>query len=289
LESRFYRNPPVFASADAQPTKILDKVCDKVLFLGQALDTITLESVNFPSTHWSLLAKATLNGEPEARRALEELCRRYWIPVDQFIRARGLSEAEAQDLTQEFMLHLLEKSTFARADPLRGRFRSFLLGALVRFLADAADRRRAQKRGGAIVHVSLAGPSSAIQEQVSVEGSAENLIFDREWGLTILETALNRLQREYAQAQRKEEFALLKNFLPGGMEPPSYDVAARQIGLSIATFKSQLHRLRRRLRSLVREEVAQTVSAPHEIDAEMAHLQEVLMDKGSEFSPPAET
>ncbi len=243
----------------------------------------------FPTTHWSLLAKASLDGDTESRKALEELCRRYWGPVHRFIRARGVSEAEAQDLTQDFIVHLLEKSTFARADRLRGRFRSFLLGALVRFLGDEADRRQAQKRGGAIHHVSFDAAEFKADTEPAMAGDERATLFDREWALTILERALGRVRQEYAGTDRVSEFTVLKNFLPGAAQPPSYAAAAGQIGLSVPAFKSEVHRLRRRFRALVREEVAQTVSAPHEIDAEMTHLQQMLMDKGSEFGARDET
>src|SRR4051812_23498526 len=102
--------------------------------------------MHFPSTHWSLLAKASINGDSESSRALEQLCQRYWEPLRLFIRSRGISEAETQDLAQDFIVHLIEKSTFRRADRMKGRFRSFLLGALVRFLGDKADARAAVKR-----------------------------------------------------------------------------------------------------------------------------------------------
>ena len=114
-------------------------------------------------------------------------------------------------------------------------------------------------------------------------GSESAIFFDREWALTVLERALGRVRHEYTRTRRDSEFIVLKNFLPGAAPPPSYAAAAGQIGLSIPAFKSELHRLRRRFRALVREEVALTVSAPHEIDAEMIHLQHVLMDKGNEF------
>lgn len=243
----------------------------------------------FPTTHWSLLAKASLDGNTEGRKALEELCRRYWGPVHQFVRCRGVSETEAQDLTQDFIVHVLEKSVFSRADRLQGRFRSFLLGALVRFLADKADQRGALKRGGGVQHVSFDSDEHAADTQSDHAAGADTLVFDREWALAILETALARVRREYGEARREGEFTVLKGFLPCGTEPPSYETAAGQIGRSVPAFKSEVHRLRRRFRALVREEVAQTVSAPHEIDAEMAHLQQVLMDRGSEFGVPGET
>ena len=109
----------------------------------------------FPSTHWSVLARASASGETAGHEALEALCRRYWTPLNQFIRSRGYSEAEAEDLTQEFLLHLLEHSTLRKPDPLRGKFRSFLLGALMKFLSHERERQLAQKRGGQQPHISL--------------------------------------------------------------------------------------------------------------------------------------
>jgi len=206
----------------------------------------------FPTTHWSLLAKASLDDNTEGRKALEELCRRYWTPVHQFVRCRGVSEAEAQDLTQDFMMHVLEKSVFSRANRLQGRFRSFLLGALTRFLADKADQRAALKRGGGVRHVSFDSDEHDAVTQSDQAPRADTLVFDREWALAILETALARVRREYAEARREDEFTVLKGFLPGGTEPLSYGAAAGQLGRSVPAFKSEVHRMRRRFRVLAR-------------------------------------
>lgn len=241
--------------------------------------------MHFPSTHWSLLAKASVNGDSESSRALEELCQRYWEPVRLFIRSRGISESEAEDLAQDFIVHLIEKSTFRRADRMKGRFRSFLLGALVRFLGDKADARAALKRGGKVQHVSL-DESVDVGTEISPEAA---IIFDREWAVTVLETALKRVKREYSKTAEGKTFDVLKRFLPGAAEPLSYDEAAAKAGLSVGALKSEIHRLRRRFRGFVHEEVAQTVSAPHEIEAEMAHLQRVLMDRSNQFGPVHET
>jgi RNA polymerase sigma factor (sigma-70 family) len=238
----------------------------------------------FPTTHWSLLAKASVNGDSESSKALEELCRRYRQPAYLFIVSRGVSGAEAEDLTQEFLVHLIEKSTFRRADRMRGRFRSFLLGALVRFLSDKSDARTALKRGGSVDHISF----DAGQEfEESVELRDEAMKFDREWALTILERALERVREEYQE--KPEVLAILKRFLPGSAEQPTYDEAARGMGISVGALKSEIHRLRQRFRGLMREEVAQTVSAPHEIEEEMAHLQRVLMDRSNDFNGSRET
>jgi RNA polymerase sigma factor (sigma-70 family) len=243
--------------------------------------------MEFPTTHWSVLAKATVHGEADSRAALETLCQKYWGPVRSFIRFQGVSEAEAEDLAQEFMLHVLEKSIFTRADRLQGRFRSFLLGSLTRFLGDARDRRNALKRGGDVHHVSLDEPGPGADLEEPAASTPGVTAFDREWALTILETALARLQADYVQAKAEERFEIWKKFLPGATETCSYEAAAARLGVTVPAFKSDIHRLRRRLRTLVRNEIARTVSAPHEIETEMAHLQRVLMDRGSEIGENA--
>lgn len=233
--------------------------------------------MHFPTTHWSLLARASLNGEVEARAALEELCRRYWLPVHQFIQFRGHREAGAEDLTQDFFLHVCRHSTFSRADRMRGRFRTFLLGALVKFLANETDRANAQKRGGGAADLRLDEMDDCEAPPTPPTVLAD---FDREWATTILANALERVRGEFTDTGRGEVFATLKNFLPGASAPPAYEDAAQRIGSSVPALKSEVHRLRLRFRALIREEVAATVSAPHEIEEELAHLQSVLMDRG---------
>jgi len=238
----------------------------------------------FPTTQWTLLARASLSGESSASQALEELCRRYWAPLRHFIRVRGYTDAEAEDLTQEFLLHLLQHSTLQKADRLRGRFRSFLLGALMRFLSDQADRRHAQKRGSGAVHLSV---ESSEAGDIAAVDDPSAILFDREWALAILENALKATGEEFAAGAGAAKFAVLRQFLPGSLEVPSYEQAAAQLGMSLPALKSELHRLRQRFKALVRQEIANTVSAPHEIDDEMAHLQKVLLDRGSRW-PDAE-
>ena len=226
------------------------------------------------------MARATLDGETEGRAALDELCRRYWSPLRQFIRLRGYNEAEAEDLTQEFLLHLLEHATLHKADRMRGKFRTFLLGALVRFLGDERDRRQALKRGGGATHISLA----TAEEGSTSQPAADAAIFDREWALTILENALRQVRQEFVGDVNR--FEVLQRFLPGTLQTPSYEDAAAQLAISLPALKSEVHRLRQRFRILVRQEVAGTVSAPHEIDEEVDYLGNVLMDKGSDLSGP---
>jgi DNA-directed RNA polymerase specialized sigma24 family protein len=244
--------------------------------------------MEFPSTNWTLLAEASLNGSAAGRKALEELCGRYWAPIYRFIRSRDFPAPEAQDLTQDFMLHLLDKSLFSRAEASRGRFRSFLLGALVRFMADATDKQRAVKRGGGQPPVSL--DSDEFRDR-PVFLPAQDLVqlFDREWAIGILESAMAQLHDEYAGRKNSHLYTTLQHFLPGSSAVPNYEQTAQELGISPGALKTEVHRLRRRLRALVREEVARTVSAPHDIEPELTYLQKVLMDHGlsheSDFPP----
>lgn len=238
----------------------------------------------FPTTHWSLLARATLSGETEALAALNELCRRYWMPVHQFVQRRGYREAEAEDLTQEFLIHVCQHAMLQRADRARGRFRSFLLGALVRFLGDMKDRRNALKRGGAQPHISLDEVNESATAAVEELSAQEVIIFDRAWAQAILSSVLNQIRDDFHRAGRAQEFVTLKQFLPGSGNPVSYDAAAQQMGVTVAALTSEIHRLRNTFRERLRAEVASTVSAPHEIDGEMAHLHRVLSHPATDFA-----
>jgi len=239
--------------------------------------------VNFPSTHWSILGHATKSGGDRQAEALEEMCKRYWTPVFHALRQRGYMEAEAQDLTQEFLVQLTDHSAWRRADPHRGRFRSFLLGSLSRFLREVETRRRAQKRGGDIQHVSAS--EDAVAETLSDASMAEDVVrsFDRNWALELMGRAFEKTRQEYAAGGKAHLFAHLKAFLPVGKEPPTYEQTAATLGITLAALKTEIFRLRNAFRVNVRSEVAQTVSAPHEVDAELAWLQRVLMDRGSDL------
>lgn len=238
----------------------------------------------FPSTHWSLLAKASLNGESGARDAMEELCRRYWTPIYQFLRAQGHSEIESQDLTQAFLLHLLERSVLKKPDRLKGRFRSFLLGSLTHFLRDHLDRQRAEKRGGNQPHASLEEAEFQHQASIPHEDPLCSGRFDREWAMVILESALAKVQEEYLGDGRSKAYDVLRQFLPGAVYSIPYIDAAATLRMGVPAFKSEVHRMRTRFRAFVREQIAGTVSAPHEIEDEMHYLHQVLMDPGYEAS-----
>ncbi len=225
----------------------------------------------FPTTRWSLLAQATIHGDALQREALGEFYRRYREPVVNFIRHNG-NPAKAEDLAQEFFIHLVEHSTLQRADPLRGRFRSFLLGALARFLARARARSGATKRGGGEPPLSLDAMMPGAGEPAVPADVAQ--AFDREWARDLLV----RVRRDLA-AEWKGEAAgqvMLWRFLPGAVDTPAYETAAAELGWTLARLKTEVFRLRQKFRDQVRLEVALTVDAPHEIDAEMAHLHLVL-------------
>src|SRR5687768_4565356 len=169
--------------------------------------------MEFPATEWSLLAQATLHGEASAAEALAEFCRRYREPVLHFIRRRGVPPADAEDLAQEFLLHVMEKSTLRRADAARGRFRSFLMGALVRFLRDAHQRAGAQKRGGGLSPLSTDLPEPSAD--LPVVAPDDVAIFDREWAHRLLELTLEGLRTEYERLGRRDLHSILRDYLPG--------------------------------------------------------------------------
>jgi DNA-directed RNA polymerase specialized sigma24 family protein len=231
--------------------------------------------MEFPSTQWSLLAEATLNGDTRGRDALAEFYRQYHEPVVAFVRRRGFPPDDIEDLAHEFFVHLMEKTTLRRADASRGRFRSFLLGALVRFLAHARDRRHAAKRGGGHAPVSfdeLAG--SAAEPNVP---AVEQHAYDRDWAVQLLRRALAQVEAEFMQRGRTADFIVLRAYLPGaGHPPPAYEDSAVRLGLGLGAFKTEVHRLRLRVREVLRREIAATVSSPEQIEDEVAYLGRVL-------------
>lgn len=232
-------------------------------------------AVSFPTTNWTLLAAATLDGNTQGRAALESLCREYRRPVHAVLRARGFPAPEAEDLTQEFFLGLFETRAWKRADRERGRFRSFLLGALGHMLDHVWRARFAQKRGGGESPVSLDAAADAGLEIAAPDAMRCDL-FDREWALGLIQAAFADVEREFADSARIEEFAVLRRFLPGVEAPMRYDEAARLLGKSEGVVKSLVHRLRARFRETLRRSVARTVAAAHEVEEELAYLHAVL-------------
>jgi RNA polymerase sigma factor (sigma-70 family) len=227
----------------------------------------------FATTHWSLVLAASQGDTPQSAAALEQLCRTYWPPIYAFIRRQGCSPEDAQDLTQEFFARLLRENSVARADPGRGRFRSFLLGALKHTLADARAKAGAQKRGGGREFISwdqVQGEERLYAEPLN--RFSPDRVFDRRWAMTVLEQALARLRAEYDGAERRPVFEALRGYVTGEPVATFYAQAAAGLGLSESAVKSAIYRLRQRYHALVREEVAQTVANAADLEEEIRYL-----------------
>ena len=232
----------------------------------------------FATTHWSLVgaAKGDEASQTRAREALEELCRAYWYPLYAFVRSRGYSVVDAQDLTQAFFARIIETGGFASADPERGRFRSYLLGAMKHFLANEWHRAQTQKRGGQVQLLEWdALDPEARYAEASEQSDNPELLFDREWALETTAGALQELRDEMAKAGKSEQFDALKGTLGGQDELPRDQIAAR-LGMSEGAVKVAVHRLRQRYGKLLRAAIAETVSNEEDLDDEMRYLVAVL-------------
>jgi RNA polymerase sigma-70 factor (ECF subfamily) len=237
----------------------------------------------FAETAWGVVLAAGNASEPRAHEALAELCRVYWPPIYGYLRRRGYNRDDAQDLTQNFFQHLLEENTVRRASPKRGRFRSFLLGALTRCLADEHAQLRAIKRGGNAQFISIDALASEEMhhKQVAAElNPAESL--DARWAGVLLERALAKVRAAFSADGESGLFLSLSPFLAGEKPTASYQEVAERIGLSLGAVKTHIHRLRRQFAAAVRQEVLQTVSAPHEVDDELRQLRAVFARAGQQ-------
>jgi RNA polymerase sigma-70 factor (ECF subfamily) len=231
----------------------------------------------FVTTHWSVVLTAGRTDTVRAQNALAKLCSTYWYPLYAYVRRRGQSPEDAQDLTQEFFARLLERNWIGRADQQKGRFRSFLLSAMNCFLADEWDKARAQKRGGGQTAVPLQFDTAETRyghEPADTVTPEQN--FERRWALTLLEEVLRQLRSTYEQDGRTELFEALHPCLIGDRTAQPYSELAARLGVNEGTVKSAVHRLRQRYRQVLRDEIAQTVAEPGEIDEELRHLFAVL-------------
>jgi RNA polymerase sigma-70 factor (ECF subfamily) len=239
--------------------------------------TLQEGGASFATTHWSVVARCALTDVPEAADALARLCEMYWPPIYSFIRRRGYSPSDAQDLTQSFFAFFLRTKAYARTDRLHGKFRSFLLASVKNFLSDNWDRDQAIRRGGGYQFVSLDQEAAeAFYDASSASDSTAEHLFELRWAKALTSGALNSLREELQAEGKLKLFEQLKSFLIGGTVIPSYDEASARSGLPKATVKTHVHRLRQRYREIVRSEIARTVSAPHEIDEEVRYLCNVL-------------
>jgi RNA polymerase sigma factor (sigma-70 family) len=238
------------------------------------------EADRFRTTHWSVVLLSAQTQVPGSRTALADLCRLYWYPLYAFVRRRGYSAEDAQDLTQSFFLSLLERKSLRQVGPEKGKFRSFLLASLKNHLSDAFDREHSIKRGGQIEFIELdfENGEERYREDAVDQLSAEK-IFDARWAMTLLDHAMERLRQEYATQGKTGTLELLQPFLdPANTKRlPSYEEAAEKLKVSLGSVKTLIHRLRKRYSQILREEVGRTVTDPQAVDEEIHALCEALI------------
>jgi RNA polymerase sigma factor (sigma-70 family) len=231
----------------------------------------------FTTTHWSVVLAAGLQPSPQTDQALEALCRTYWYALYAFVRRQGYDVPDAQDLTQEFFARFLDKKYIQRADPERGRFRSFLLACLKNFLANEWDRARTVKRGAAFKTISW--DEHLAENQFIAEpanGASPDEAFEKRWAGMLLEQVLVRLREEFTAAGKSETFNPLKQFLWGAESSISYADLSKQLGLSEGAARVAVHRFRQRYQELLRTAIADTVADPQDVDDELRHLISVI-------------
>jgi len=211
--------------------------------------------------------------QPYADRALEELCQAYWYPLYAFARRHQPSREDAEDLTQAFFASILSRNSFAGLEKERGRFRAFLLASLKNFMANAWDKSQAIKRGGSIIHLSLDYQNADSQFQIAAcAGTSPDRAFDREWAVTLLGTVIERLRTECESSGRREQFAELKLCLTAGKGAVDDAGVAQRLDLNEGAVRVAAHRLRKRYRELLRDEIAQTLADPSHVDEELQVL-----------------
>src|SRR6185437_3507842 len=238
---------------------------------SQTMHTLPGSSSQFPTTRWTLVVAAGHPDRKQARSALVSLCESYWYPLYAYLRRRGYPADQAQDLTQDFFMRILEGRYLDRADQEKGRFRSFILTSLKFFVADEEDRRRAHKRGGgAVVPLEFPSGEEFYQREPAHDETPER-IFERRWALAVLDRVVEKLRDEFLQHGRPEHFERLKVFLLAQSDAP-YAALAREMNTSEGALKVAIHRLRKRYRELFRHEIADTVADPAEVESELRFL-----------------
>jgi DNA-directed RNA polymerase specialized sigma24 family protein len=234
----------------------------------------------FQSTRWSVVLVSAKSQAPGSKEAFADFCKLYWYPLYAFIRYRGHSPEDAQDLVQGFFLHLIERKTLNRVDRSKGKFRSFLLASLQKYLSDEADRARCLKRGGGAVFVPVNfGGAEDRYLLEAVDELTPQKIFDARWAMALIDGVLNRLKREYDSQGKATTFQALRAFLDpiNTKSLPSYEEVAVQLQVSVGALKTLIHRLRKRYTALIREEISRTVSDAGDVDAEIHQLCEALI------------
>jgi RNA polymerase sigma-70 factor (ECF subfamily) len=230
----------------------------------------------FATTHWSVVVAAGRPEDPAAQEALATLCTEYWYPLYAYVRRRGFQAAEAQDLTQGFIVHLLEHNAVQAADQARGRFRAFLLSSLHHFLANQWRHDQAEKRGGGRIRsLDLAdGERRYLQEPADL--LTPERIYERRWAMTLLQKAVAALRSDYEASGKGDLFETLKAYLGGNAAAVPYRDLAEQLGTSEGALKVAIHRLRQRCRECLRRTIGDTVASPADIDEELRFLFQVV-------------
>ena len=231
----------------------------------------------FVTTQWSTVVRAGRGDAPRAQAAIEKLCGTYWYPLYAYARRSGYGVEDAQDLTQKFFVRVLAGQWLARADQSKGRFRTFLLTAMKRFLANEWDKARALKRGGG--HRNLPIQLDSAETRYGVEPAdtrTPEQAFEHRWAVALLSAVVKQLEDEFQHRGQGPLFARLKPCLVGAGEAQPYGELATTLGMEEGAVKVAVHRLRLRYRELLRAEIANTVANPEEVDAEMRHLFNVL-------------
>jgi len=234
-------------------------------------------TAQFATTQWSDVLKAGASTSPAARSALEELCSAYWYPLYAYVRRTGKSPDDARDLTQGFFEHLLQTDLLRAADPTRGRFRSFLLSCMKNYLSNERARAAALKRGGGVSNIDLDADTAGgrfLHEATDLEPDA---LYERRWSLTLMERAMTTLEKESASPER---WATLKPLLTGSDREQSYKAIGEPLGMSDAAVRVAVHRMRQRYGELLRQEIAETVGDPAQVDDELKHALRSLGSAG---------
>ena len=228
----------------------------------------------FPTTDWSVVVCAGRSRSPEAGRALSLLCESYWFPLYAFVRRAGYTADDAQDLTQDFFVRLLAKDYLGVVDRQRGRFRSFLLGAMKHFLANSQRYQGAQKRGGhhPVISLDFHSGEDRYRQIEPIDHLTPERLYEKRWALALLDLVLSKLREEFRVVGKLPQFDILKQFLAAGTVNPAYSEVAEQLAMSEGAVKVAVHRLRRRYRTLLREEIARTVVGPESLEDELGEL-----------------
>jgi RNA polymerase sigma-70 factor (ECF subfamily) len=235
----------------------------------------TQTNAQFPATRWSVILKAAANDSSASLVALEDLCRTYWRPLYAFLRRAGHDHHEAKDLVQGYLQRLLERGDLASVDPIRGRFRAYLLAGLRNYLVSEARRSSAQKRGGGTLTFSIdASEAEATIDTGLIHSRTPDVAFDRRWAETVLDRALDALRQRYIKLGKGELYEQLKSSLTDAEN--DYASLGLNLGMSTGAVAVAVHRMRGHFRELVREEVAQTVACEEDLDEEMANLLAIL-------------